>query len=54
MAGALLAGDLRLAPAPEEADIVIVNTCAFIDEARKESIETIHAAFPHNGHVKTR
>lgn len=26
---------------PESADVVMVNTCAFIEEARKESIETI-------------
>ncbi len=26
---------------PEEADVVMVNTCAFIEEARRESIETI-------------
>jgi ribosomal protein S12 methylthiotransferase len=29
------------AEAPEEADVVIVNTCAFIEEARAESVETI-------------
>ena len=35
--------------APEEADLVVVNTCAFIEPARQESIETIlelHAAPP--------
>jgi ribosomal protein S12 methylthiotransferase len=26
---------------PEEADVVIVNTCAFIEEARAESVEAI-------------
>ncbi|MFN3660529.1 MAG: radical SAM protein, partial [Brevinematales bacterium] len=26
---------------PEEADIIIVNTCGFIDKAKEESIETI-------------
>ncbi len=30
-----------LVPAPEEADILIVNTCGFIDDAKKESIERI-------------
>ena len=44
MAGNLLAENIHLAHSPEEADIVIVNTCAFIDEARKESVETVHAA----------
>ena len=28
----------------EEADVVMVNTCAFIEEARRESVETILAA----------
>ncbi|CAN5892079.1 30S ribosomal protein S12 methylthiotransferase RimO [soil metagenome] len=27
--------------APEEADVVMVNTCAFIEDARRESVETI-------------
>lgn len=31
----------RLAGDPGSADVVMVNTCAFIDEARKESVETI-------------
>ena len=26
---------------PEESDIIIVNTCGFLDTAREESIETI-------------
>jgi ribosomal protein S12 methylthiotransferase len=30
-----------LASSPEEADVVMVNTCAFIEEARRESVETI-------------
>lgn len=30
-----------LVSAPEEADILIVNTCGFIDDAKKESIERI-------------
>jgi ribosomal protein S12 methylthiotransferase RimO len=31
----------RPADAPEQADVVMVNTCAFIEEARRESVETI-------------
>jgi len=34
------AGYVR-ALSPEEADVVMVNTCAFIEEARRESVETI-------------
>ncbi len=37
MAGNLLAGNLKLAPSPEEADVIIVNTCAFIGAAREEA-----------------
>jgi ribosomal protein S12 methylthiotransferase len=39
---AMLAGaGYRLAESPGAADVVMVNTCAFIDEARRESIATI-------------
>jgi ribosomal protein S12 methylthiotransferase len=31
----------RLAAAPDAADVIIVNTCAFIEAARTESIETV-------------
>ncbi len=42
--GGMLAGDgLVAAAAPEEADLVVVNTCAFVEAARQESIETILA-----------
>jgi len=37
-AGATLIGN------PDEADVVIINTCGFIDAAREESVETILAA----------
>jgi len=37
----LLAEKLQLAPSPEEADIILVNTCAFIEDARTEAAETI-------------
>ena len=37
-----LAGDgLRAVADPADADLVLVNTCAFIEEARAESIDTI-------------
>ena len=31
----------RLAASPESADVVMVNTCAFIEQAREESVDTI-------------
>jgi len=39
--GTLLADGMTEADSPESADLVVVNTCAFNDEARHESIETI-------------
>lgn len=44
MAGYLKSGAIRLAPAPESADIILINTCAFIDLARDEATETILSA----------
>jgi ribosomal protein S12 methylthiotransferase len=37
----LLADGLEPAARPDDADLVVVNTCAFIDAARRESIDTI-------------
>ncbi len=39
--GRLVADGLTEADDPTTADVVVVNTCAFIDEARQESIDTI-------------
>ena len=39
----LLADGLVAAQSPEEADLVVVNTCAFIEAARQESIDTVLA-----------
>ena len=39
--GALAASGLELAESPEEARFVIVNTCGFINDAKKESIGVI-------------
>lgn len=44
MAGRLVADGIHLASAPETADIVIVNTCSFIEDARSESMEMILSA----------
>ncbi len=41
--GNLVADGLEPALRPEDADLVVVNTCAFIDAARRESIDTILA-----------
>ena len=39
--GTLIADGLVAAQSADDADVVVVNTCAFIEEARTESIETI-------------
>jgi ribosomal protein S12 methylthiotransferase len=43
LVGTLLADGLEAVEDPSAADLVVVNTCAFIEEARQESIDTILA-----------
>jgi ribosomal protein S12 methylthiotransferase len=43
LAGTLLADGMAPASTPEAADLVVVNTCAFIEAARQESVDTILA-----------
>jgi ribosomal protein S12 methylthiotransferase len=40
LTAALLADGLEPAASPEEAELVVVNTCAFVEAARQESIDT--------------
>ena len=41
MLGLAQQAGLELTREPEQAEVLIVNTCAFIESARQESIETI-------------
>src|SRR5580658_10373198 len=41
LVGTLVADGYQEADSPEDADLVVVNTCAFIEAARQESIDTI-------------
>ncbi len=41
--GTLAADGMVAADRPEEADLVLVNTCAFIEAARQESVDTVLA-----------
>jgi len=43
LTGQLLADGLVPADAAADADLVVVNTCAFVEEARQESVDTILA-----------
>jgi len=43
LTGTLLADGMVAADGPAEADVVVVNTCAFIEAARQESIDVILA-----------
>ena len=43
LTGTLLADGLAPAEGPTSADLVVVNTCAFVEDARRESVETILA-----------
>ena len=41
MMGQLVARGHELTPRPDQADVLVVNTCSFIDPAKKESVDTI-------------
>jgi len=44
MVGHLQQAGMAMTPEPELADVLIVNTCSFIDNAKRESIAAIHEA----------
>ncbi len=48
MLGSLVANGFDLSADPERAEVVIINTCGFIEEAKQESINTIIE----HGHLK--
>jgi ribosomal protein S12 methylthiotransferase len=41
MMGQLVADGHELTPQPSEADVIVINTCSFIDPAKQESVDTI-------------
>jgi ribosomal protein S12 methylthiotransferase len=44
MMGHLQKAGISIIDQPETADAIIINTCSFIDNAKKESIDTIYEA----------
>jgi ribosomal protein S12 methylthiotransferase RimO len=44
LAGRLAADGFRLVDDPEDADTVVVNTCGFVETAKKDSVDTLLAA----------
>src|SRR4029450_1518898 len=54
-AGLLAASGYRVVDDPEQADAVVVNTCAFVEAAKRESIETVldAAALKEQGRART-
>ncbi len=41
MMGQLVADGHELTPQPADADVIVINTCSFIDPAKQESVDTI-------------
>ena len=54
MMGLSQEGGHTLTPNPAEADVIVINTCAFIDSAKEESVNTILelAEFKKTGNCK--
>ena len=52
LAGYLQRAGCQMIDNDDDADIIIVNTCGFINSARKESIETIMSKLPHKTHAQ--
>ncbi|MGA2268104.1 MAG: 30S ribosomal protein S12 methylthiotransferase RimO [Bryobacteraceae bacterium] len=54
MMGQLVARGHELTSHPDQADVLVVNTCSFIDPAKKESVEAIleMAQYKKNGHAQ--
>jgi ribosomal protein S12 methylthiotransferase len=49
MLGSVLQHGMEITSRPEDADVLVVNTCAFIDSAKEESIEAILEAHQQRG-----
>ena len=54
LAGRLEAGGFRLVDEPAEAEAIVVNTCGFVESAKKDSIDTLLAASDLKGNGRTQ
>ncbi len=54
LAGRLEAGGFRLVADPDQADTVVVNTCGFVESAKKDSVDTLLEAADLKAHGTTR
>jgi len=52
MLGSVLERGMEITPHADEADVLVVNTCAFIDSAKEESIDAILQAHQQRGLAK--
>src|ERR1041385_7903393 len=52
MLGSVLQRGMEITSSPEDADVLVVNTCAFIDSAKEESIDAILQAHQQRGLAK--
>ena len=49
MLGSVLERGMEITSSAEDADVLVINTCAFIDSAKEESIEAILEAHQQRG-----
>src|SRR5437660_11281947 len=49
MLGSVLARGMEITSSADDADVLVINTCAFIDSAKEESIEAILQAHQQRG-----
>ena len=54
LAGRLAAGGFTLVEDPADADTVVVNTCGFVEQAKKDSVDTLLAAADLKGDGTTK
>src|SRR5689334_3715156 len=54
MLGSVLTRGMEITSEADEADVLVINTCAFIDSAKEESIEAILEAHQARGLTKRK